>query len=62
MRADRTISAAPSFAGWPRTKPSHRRRQRILNDEELTAVWRASEASQSVFGHLLQYPQRHKTN
>jgi integrase len=45
----------PIVRGMARTKPSQRRRQRILNDEELRIVWCVAEASQSAFGHLVQY-------
>jgi integrase len=38
-----------------RTKPSQRRRQRILSDDELKAVWKAAEASQSAFGYLVRF-------
>ena len=35
----------PIVRGMARTKPSQRRRQRILNDEELRIVWCAAEAA-----------------
>jgi integrase len=38
-----------------RTSASERRRQRILTDDELRAVWRAAEAQPSVFSRLLQF-------
>ena len=44
---------SPIVRGMARTRPSQRRRQRILSDDELKAVWRAAEASQSAFGYLV---------
>jgi integrase len=38
-----------------RTRPSQRRRQRVLSDTELAAVWQAAEASQNAFGCLVQF-------
>ena len=38
-----------------RTRPSQRRRQRVLSDDEISAVWRAAEASPSAFGYLVQF-------
>ncbi len=38
-----------------RTRPSQRRRQRVLSDDELRAVWRAAGASQSAFGCLVRF-------
>jgi integrase len=42
---------SPIVRGMARTRPSQRRRQRVLSDDELKAVWRAAEASQSAFGN-----------
>jgi integrase len=36
---------SPIVRGMARTRPNQRRRQRVLNDAELAAAWRASEAS-----------------
>jgi integrase len=38
-----------------RTSPTQRRRQRVLTDDELRALWKAAEASQSAFGFLVQF-------
>jgi integrase len=46
---------SPIVRGMARTRPSQRRRQRVLSDDELRAVWRAAEASQSAFGYLVQF-------
>jgi integrase len=45
---------SPIVRGMARTSPKQRRRQRVLSDDELRAVWRAAEASPSAFGYLLQ--------
>jgi hypothetical protein len=44
---------SPIVRGMARTRPSQRRRQRVLNDAELAAVWRASEASQLLGAVLI---------
>jgi integrase len=41
---------SPIDRGMARTKPSERRRQRVLTDEELRAIWRAAEDHPSAFG------------
>jgi integrase len=46
---------SPIVRGMVRTRPSQRRRQRVLSDDELKAVWRAAEASQSAFSYLVQF-------
>jgi integrase len=46
---------SPIVRGMARTRPSQRRRQRVLNDAELMAIWRAAEASQSAFGYLVKF-------
>jgi integrase len=46
---------SPIVRGMARTRPSQRRRQRVLSDDELRAVWRAAEASHSAFGYLVQF-------
>jgi integrase len=46
---------SPIVRGMARTRPSQRRRQRVLSDEELKAVWRAAEASESAFSYLVQF-------
>jgi integrase len=45
----------PIVRGMARTSPKARARQRVLTDDELRAVWRAAEAAQSPFGHMVQY-------
>lgn len=47
---------SPIVRGMARTRPSQRRRQRILSDDELKAVWRAAEASQNAFEYLVIFP------
>lgn len=46
---------SPIVRGMAKTKPSQRRRQRILNDDELRAVWRAAEGQPNAFGRLVQF-------
>jgi integrase len=46
---------SPIVRGMARTRPSQRRRQRVLSDGELRAVWRAVEASQNAFGCLVRF-------
>jgi integrase len=46
---------SPIVRGMARTRPSQRRRQRVMSDDELKAVWRATEASQSAFGNLVRF-------
>jgi integrase len=46
---------SPIVRGMARTKPKERRRQRVLTDDELRAVWRAAEGLQSPFGWLVRY-------
>jgi integrase len=46
---------SPVVRGMARTSPKQRRRQRVLSDEELRAVWRAAEASHTAFSCLVQF-------
>ncbi len=46
---------SPIVRGMARTSPKQRRRQRVLSDDELRAVWRAAEASQNAFSYLVQF-------
>jgi integrase len=46
---------SPIVRGMARTKPSERKRDRILNDDELRAVWKAAEASPGPFGYFVRY-------
>jgi integrase len=46
---------SPIVRGMARTSPSERRRERILTDDELRAVWKAAETSNSLFGTYLQF-------
>jgi integrase len=46
---------SPIVRGMARTKPSARRRQRTLSDDELRAVWKTAEAEQSAFGYFVQF-------
>lgn len=45
---------SPIVRGMARTKPRERRRQRILTDDELRAVWRAAEALETPYGWFLR--------
>jgi hypothetical protein len=46
---------SPIVRGMARSKPSQRRRQRILSDDEVRAIWCAAGASANVFGHLVRF-------
>jgi integrase len=46
---------SPIVRGMARTRPSQRRRQRVLSDDEIRAVWRAAAASPSPFRYLVQF-------
>jgi integrase len=46
---------SPIVRGMARTRPGQRRRQRVLSDDELKAVWWAAGASRSAFGYLVQF-------
>ena len=46
---------SPIVRGMARTKPKERRRQRVLNDDELRAVWKAAEGQRTPFGWLVRY-------
>ena len=46
---------SPIVRGMARTRPSQRRRQRVLSDDELRAVWRAAEASPNAFSYLVKF-------
>jgi integrase len=46
---------SPIVRGMARTRPSQRRRQRVLSDHEIRAVWRAAKTSPSAFGYLVQF-------
>jgi integrase len=46
---------SPIVRGMARTKPGERRRQRVLTDDEIRAVWRAAETSQGAFGYFVQF-------
>jgi integrase len=52
-RDDEFIS--PIRSGMARTRPSERTRERMLNDDELRAVWRAAEAEGGPWGSLLRF-------
>ena len=46
----------PLVKGMGKAAPARERaRQRILSDQELRAVWRAAEASETVYGHLVRF-------
>ena len=46
---------SPIVRGMTRTKSSKRRRQRILNDDELRAIWKATENQLNAFNCLVQF-------
>jgi integrase len=46
---------SPIVRGMAKTKASERARSRVLDDDELRAVWRAAEASTEPFGTLVQF-------
>lgn len=46
---------SPIVRGMARTKPKERRRQRILTDDELRAVWSAAESLQTPFGWAVRF-------
>ena len=46
---------SPIVRGMARTSPKERARQRVLTDDELRAVWKAAEASQSPFGSMVRF-------
>jgi integrase len=46
---------SPIVRGMARVSAKERERQRILNDDELRAVWRAAEAAGTPFGRLVQF-------
>jgi integrase len=46
---------SPIVRGMARTKPKERARDRILDDDELRAVWKAAEASTGAFGSLVRF-------
>src|SRR5262249_17854383 len=46
---------SPIVRGMARTRPSQRRRQRVLSDDELKAMWQAAEASQGAFSRFVQF-------
>ena len=45
---------SPIVRGMARTKPAKRARERILDDNELRAIWKAAKASTGVFGYLVR--------
>jgi integrase len=46
---------SPIVRGMNRVKPSERRRQRTLSDNEIRALWWAAEASPRAFGYFMQF-------
>ena len=46
---------SPIVRGMTRCRPSDHARSRILNDDELRAVWRAAESMQGPFGHYVRF-------
>jgi integrase len=46
---------SPIVRGMARTKPSERRRKRILSDDEIRAVWTGANATPGPFGAFVQF-------
>jgi integrase len=46
---------SPIIRGMARTKPSERRRKRILTDDEVRRIWSAIEESPNAFGRFVQF-------
>jgi integrase len=46
---------SPIVRGMARTKPSEHARDRILDDDELRALWRATDDSMGPFGAMLRF-------
>jgi integrase len=46
---------SPIVRGMARVNAKERARDRVLNDDELRAVWRAAEATKGLFGRLVQF-------
>jgi integrase len=46
---------SPFVRGMARTKPDERARKRILNDDEIRAVWKAAGEMKNAFGPLVRY-------
>ena len=46
---------SPIVRGMARVKPKERARDRVLTDDELSAVWRAADASGTAYDHLLKF-------
>jgi integrase len=45
----------PIVRNMARTKPKERARERVLNDDELRAIWRAAERFPGPFGYFVRY-------
>jgi integrase len=52
-RSDDFVS--PIVRGMARTSSKERARQRVLSDDELTAVWRTAETFPGIFGNLVRF-------
>jgi integrase len=46
---------SPVVRGMAHSRPHERQRDRILDDDELRAVWKAAEASTGAFGYLVRF-------
>jgi integrase len=46
---------SPIVRGMARTKPKERARKRVLNDDELRAVWRTAEDFEGPFGYFVRF-------
>jgi integrase len=46
---------SPIVRGMARTKPKERKRTRVLDDDELRAVWRTAETFEGPFGYFVRY-------
>jgi integrase len=53
--ANRSEFRSPIVGGMSRSNPEKRKRQRILSDSELKAVWMGAEAMGGVYGPFVQF-------
>jgi integrase len=47
--------SSPIVRGMSRIKASERKRDRVLNDDELASVWKVAESDRSAFGPFIQF-------
>jgi Arm DNA-binding domain len=46
---------SPIVRGMARTRPHERKRKRILNDDEIRAIWKAAEVTEGPFGVYVRF-------